>query len=229
MPTREDTSIPTGTPTDDPTLQPTTPTPTQAPVPYDCTPVDLQPCSNVTGRDVTFYERPENQTQITSKYYETKLYTEQKGYTFVASQDMVMNEAGMAFINLANYQSITVRVFNDSGLMYESDYAHDGNGDTETTGTPRGDYYTFKNLDIQLISGQEYTVVFVVHCPATKTSRAEYPLCAPHYEVYSIDDFGSAIVNVYQYGEDYEIPKDSDLYAPFISICYTPGNNTATE
>merc|ERR1719320_847365 len=154
MPTREDSSMPTASPTNDPTLRPTTPSPTQAPVPYDCTPVDLQPCSNVTGRDVTFYERSENQGQVTSNYYETKLYTEQKGYTFVASQDMVMNEAGMAFINLANYQSITVRVFNDSGMMYESDYSYGGNGITETTGTPRGDYYTFKNLDIQLISGQ---------------------------------------------------------------------------
>jgi len=223
MPTSEDTSTPTGSPTSDPTMQPITPTPTQAPVPYDCTPVDLQPCTNITGRDVIFYERSENQDQVTSNYYETKLYTEQKGYTFVASQDMVMYEAGMAFVNLASYQSITVRVFDNEDMLYESDYSYNGNGVTVTTGTPRGDYYTFKNMDVQLYSGQEYTVVFVVHCPATKTSRAEYPLCAPHYEVYSIDEFGTSTVNVYAYGEDYVRPTESDLYAPFVRICYAPG------
>jgi hypothetical protein len=226
-PTPEPTDLPTKEPSNEPSKmpssEPTTAMPTQAPVPYDCTPVDLQPCTNITGRVVTFYERDDNQTQVTSNYYETKLYTEQKGYTFVASQDMVMYEAGMAFVNLASYQSITVRVFHDSEMLYESDYSYAGNGVTITTGSPRGDYYTFRNLNVQLQSGQEYTVVFVVHCPATKSSRAEYPLCAPNYELYSIDDFGSSIENVYAYGEDYEIPTESDLYAPFISICYTPG------
>merc|ERR1719233_526012 len=223
------TGEPTPSPTFDPTSQPTTSIPTQAPVPYDCNVVDLQPCSNITVRNLTFCERPDNQNQVTSNYYETKLFTEQKGYTFVASQDMVMNEAGMAFVNLASYQSITVRVFDNSTMLYESDYSYDGNGVTVTKGTPRGDYYTFKNLNVQLLIGQEYTVVFVVHCPSTMTSRAEYPLCAPNHEVYSINEFGSSIENVYAYGEDYEIPIDSDLYAPFISICYTPGNYTGAE
>ena len=77
-------------------------------------------------------------------------------------------------------------------------------------------------MNVQLLGGQQYTVVFVVHCPATKTSRAEYPLCAPHYELYSIDDFGSSIVNVYAYGEEYRVPTESDLYAPFVRICYAP-------
>jgi len=229
-PTQYPSPAPTNTPTDEPTndptrlpsSEPTTRMPTQAPVPYDCTSVHLQPCTNITGRVVTFYERDNNQMQVHSNYYETKLYTEQKGYTFVASQDMVMNEAGMAFVNLASYQSITVRVFDNSAMLYESDYSYDGNGVTVTTGSPRGDYYTFKNLNVQLRSGEEYTVVFVVHCPATKSSRAEYPLCAPNHEVYSIDEFGSSIENVYAYGEDYEIPTESDLYAPFVIICYSP-------
>jgi len=172
---------------------------------------------------VVFYEREDNQDQVNSNYYETKLYTEQKGYTFIASESMIMYEAGMAFVNLASYQSITVRVFDENEMLYESDYAYDGNGVTVTTGTPRGDYYTFKNMNVQLLSGQEYTVVFVVHCPATMTSRAEYPLCAPNYEVYSVDNFGSSLVNVYAYGEEYEIPKESDFYAPFVRICYSPG------
>lgn len=223
VPTRSPTRDPTKAPTVNPTSQPTTGMPTQSPVTYDCNTVELQPCSSTTVRDVTFYERTDNKTQVTSSYYETKLYTEQKGYTFVASQDMIMYEAGMSFVNLASYQSITVRVFDDSSLLYESDYSYDGNGFTKTTGSPRGDYYTFRNINVQLVNGQQYTVVFVVHCPATKTSRAEYPLCAPHYEVYSIADFGTSIVNVYQYGEDNEIPTESDLYAPFISICYTLG------
>merc|ERR1719233_2208603 len=222
-PTETPTNNPTEIPTEAPTAEPSTVTPTQSPVPYECTNVELQPCTNITGRDVTFYEREDNQDQVTSNYYETKLYTEQKGYTFIASEDMVMYEAGMAFVNLASYQSITVRVFDESDMLYESDYSYDGNGFTVTTGTPRGDYYTFRNMNVQLLSGEEYTVVFVVHCPATKTSRAEYPLCAPHHEVYSIGDFGSSIVNVYAYGEEYEIPTESDLYAPFVRICYTPG------
>merc|ERR1712142_1229634 len=217
------TSNPTDIPTVAPTADPSTATPTQSPVTYICTPVDLQPCTNITGRDVTFYEREDNQDQVNSNYYETKLYTEQKGYTFTASEDMIMYEAGMAFVNLASYQSITVRVFDENEVLYESDYAYDGNGITVTTGSPRGDHYTFRNINVQLHSGQEYTVVFVVHCPATKTSRAEYPLCAPNYEPYAIDDFGSSIVNIYAYGEEYEIPTESDLYAPFITICYTPG------
>jgi len=219
-PTESPTSEPTRIPSPVPTANPTTATPTQSPVPYECTPVDLQPCTNDTYRDVTFYEREDNQTQVTSNYYETKLYTEQKGYTFVASKDMIMYEAGMAFVNLAGYQSITVRVFNDTEILYESEYSYNGNGVTVTTGTPRGDYYTFRNMNVQLRGAQQYTVAFIVHCPATKSSRAEYPLCAPHYEVYSIGDFGSSIVNVYAYGEQYEVPTESDLYAPFVRICY---------
>jgi len=222
-PTNVPTSEPTNMPSKMPSSEPTTSTPTQSPVTYDCTPVELQPCTNITGRVVTFYDRDNNQTQVTSNYYETKLYTEQKGYSFIASQDMMMYEAGMAFVNLASYQSITVRVFDDSELLYESDYSYDGHGMTVTTGTPRGDYYTFRNLNVQLRSGKKYTVVFVVHCPSTITSRAEYPLCAPNYELYSIDDFASSIENLYAYGADYVIPTDSDLYAPFVTICFTPG------
>lgn len=137
---------------------------------------------------------------------------------------MVMYEAGMAFVNLASYQSIVVRVFDSSeALLYESDYSIDGEGMTETYGSPRGDYYTFRNMNVQLSEDEEYTIVFVVHCPATKSSKAEYPLCAPHFEVYSIDNFGTGIVNVYAYGEDYSVPTESDLYAPFIRICYSDG------
>merc|ERR1711920_234604 len=217
------TDTPTQTPTEIPTAEPSTVTPTQSPAPYECINVELQPCTNITGRDVTFYERSDNQDQVTSDYYWGELDTAQKGYTFIASEDMVMYEAGMAFVNLASYQSITVRVFDDDEMLYESDYSYDGKGFTVTTGTPRGDYYTFRNMNVQLLSGEEYTLVFVVHCPATKTSRAEYPLCAPNHEVYSIDDFGASIVNVYAYGEEYELPTESDLYAPFVRICYTPG------
>jgi len=137
---------------------------------------------------------------------------------------MVMYEAGMAFVNLASYQSIVVRVFDSSDeLLFESDYSIDGMGATKTTGSPRGDYYTFRNMNVQLYQDQIYTVVFVIHCPATKTSIAVYPLCAPHFEVYSIDDFGTGTVNVYAYGEDYLVPTESDLYAPFIRICYKDG------
>jgi len=162
--------------------------------------------------------------QVNSNYYETKLYTEQKGYTFTAEKDMIMYEAGMAFVNLASYQSVTVRVFDSSATMlYESDYSISGKGETHTVGTPRGDYYTFKNMDVQLYDGQEYTIVFVIHCPATKTSRAEYPLCAPHHELYEIGDFGTGVSNVYAYGEDYILPSENDLYAPFIRICYGEG------
>jgi len=134
-----------------------------------------------------------------------------------------MYEAGMAFTNLASYQSITVRVFNSTHLLYESDYPQSGNGVTRTTGSPRGDYYTFKGMNVQLDADKEYTIVFVIHCPATKSSRAEYPLCAPHYEVYSVGDIFSALQNVYSYGEDYIVPTDTDLYAPFVRVCYSTG------
>jgi len=222
QPTEIPTENPTTTPTQTPSSHPTSENPTQSPIPYDCTTLDLQPCTNITNRLVTFYDRPENQLQVNSNYYETKLYTEQKGYTFTAAKDMVMYEAGMAFVNLASYQSITVRVFDSSEtLLYDSDYSISGQGATETTGSPRGDYYTFRNMNVQLYEDEEYTLVFVVHCPATKTSRAEYPLCAPHFEVYSIDDVGTEIVNVYAYGEDYKVPTESDLYAPLIRICYS--------
>jgi hypothetical protein len=223
-PTSTPTSNPTGQPVATPTSQPTTENPTQSPLPYECTSVDLQPCINDTNRLITFYERTENQLQVNSNYYETKLYTEQKGYVFTAKKDMVMYEAGMAFVNLASYQSITVRVFDSSEtLLFESEYSIQGLGATETIGSPRGDYYTFRNMNVQLIEDQAYTVVFVIHCPATKTSRAEYPLCAPHHEVYSIDEFGTGTVNVYAYGEDYVVPTESDLYAPFVRICYVDG------
>merc|ERR1739838_429369 len=216
-PTHPPTDVPSRNPTDAPTSAP----PTQSPVPYDCTNIDLQPCFDVTNRNVSFYERTENQQKVNSKYYETKLYTEQKGYTFTASKDMVMYEAGMSFINLAAYQTVTVRVFDSSeSLLFESEYSISGKGETHTSGTPRGDYYTFKNINVQLYHGQEYTIVFVIHCPATKASRAEYPLCAPHYELFAIDDFGTAVYNVYASGEEYIMPTQSDLYAPFIRICY---------
>jgi len=137
---------------------------------------------------------------------------------------MVMYEAGMAFVNLASYQSIVVRVFDSSSaLLFESDYSIQGKGATETTGSPRGDYYTFRNMNVQLYEDREYTVIFVVHCPATKSSKAQYPLCAPHHEVYSIDNFATGTVNVYAYGEDYLLPTETDLYAPFIRICYYDG------
>jgi len=223
-PTGSPTATPTGQPTASPTNTPTTKAPTQSPLPYDCTSVDLQPCVNISNRLVTFYERAENQLQMTSNYYETKLYTEQKGYTFTAEKDMVMYEAGMAFVNLASYQSIVVRVFDSSSaLLFESDYSIQGKGATETTGSPRGDYYTFRNMNVQLYEDGEYTVIFVVHCPATKSSKAQYPLCAPHHEVYSIDNFATGTVNVYAYGEDYLLPTETDLYAPFIRICYYDG------
>jgi hypothetical protein len=223
-PTSDPTPQPTSSPTDDPTLSPTSPPttrqPTMSPLPYQCTVIDLQPCINITDRVITFYERTENKLQMTSNYYETKLYTEQKGYNFVAEKNMVMYEAGMAFINLASYQSVTVRVFDSSTLLYESDYSLPGEGETETVGFPRGDYYTFRNMNVQLSANTEYSVVFVIHCPATKTSVARYPLCAPHHETYMIGDFGTEAVNIYAYGENYELPTESDFYAPFIRICY---------
>merc|ERR1719402_2102542 len=120
-----------------PTPQPTTASPTKSPLPYDCTDIDLQPCINTTDRVVTFYERPDNQLQMTTNYYETKLYTEQKGYSFVAEKDMVMYEAGMAFTDMGSYQSITARVFDSTGaLLYESESLA-GKGETETFGSPR--------------------------------------------------------------------------------------------
>jgi len=220
-PTDHPTLAPSNNPSKQPTVAPTYASPTQSPVPYECTDVDLQPCHNTTSRDVSFYERPDNQSQVTSNYYETKLYTEQKGYTFTAEKNMVMFEAGMAFISLASYQSVAVRVFDSSeNMLFESDYSITGKGETHTVGTPRGDYYTFKNMNVQLYEGQEYTLVFIIHCPATKYSRAEYPLCAPHYELFAINDFGTGVNNVYAYGEDYILPTESDLYAPFIRICY---------
>jgi len=226
-PSEHPTLPPTNAPSENPTKAPTTTSPpTQSPVPYDCTTIDLQPCFNVTDRNVSFYERTENQQQVNSNYYETKLYTEQKGYTFTAEKDMVLYEAGMSFINLATYQSVTVRVFDSSEtLLFESAYSISGKGETHTSGTPRGDYYNFKNMNVQLRDGEEYTIVFVIHCPATKSSRAEYPLCAPHYELFAIDDFGTKVNNVYAYGEEYILPSESDLYAPFIRICY--GDSTA--
>jgi len=225
-PSEQPTQPPTDSPSEQPTKQPTSVAPTQSPVPYSCVDVDMQPCFNITDRNVSFYERTENQTQVNSKYYETKLYTEQKGYTFIASKDMVMYEAGMSFISLASYAAVTVRVFDSSeSLLFESDYSISGKGETHTSGIPRGDYYTFKNINVQLNSGQEYTIVFVIHCPVTKASRAEYPLCAPHYELFAIDDFGTGVYNVYAYGEEYILPTQSDLYAPFIRICY--GDSTA--
>jgi len=223
-PTERPTFQPTDTPTEQPTDDPISAPPTQSPVPYDCISIDLQPCLNTTNQIVSFYERTENQMQVNSNYYETKLYTEQKGYTFTAEKDMVMYEAGMAFVNLASYQSVTVRVFDSSAsMLFGSDYSISGKGETHTVGTPRGDYYTFKNMNVQLYDGQEYTIVFVIHCPATRTSRAEYPLCAPHFELFAIDDFGTGVYNVYAYGEDYVLPSESDLYAPFIRICYGEG------
>lgn len=219
-PSDHPTRAPSNDPSKQPTGEPSSALPTQSPVPYECADVDLQPCYNTTSRDVSFYERPDNQHQVNSNYFETQLYTEQKGYAFTAEKDMIMYEAGMAFINLASYQSVTVRVFHSETILFESDYSIAGKGETHTVGTPRGDYYTFKNMNVQLHEGQEYTIVFIIHCPATKYSRAEYPLCAPHYELFAIDDFGTGVNNVYAYGEDYILPTESDFYAPFIRICY---------
>jgi len=220
VPTYDPTNSPTDEITDPPTHAPTTPTPTMSPLPYACTPIDLQPCVNISGRVITFYERELNQFQMTSSYYETKLYTEQKGYNFIAEKDMVMYEAGMAFTMLASYQTIAVRVFNSSSLIYESDYSLTGEGDTDTIGAPRGDYYTFKNMNVELKANNEYSIIFVIHCPATKTSNARYPQCAPNHEVYSINNFGSRTSNIYAYGEKYKLPTETDLYAPFVRICY---------
>lgn len=226
-PTPEPTFDPTFSPTDEitapPTDAPTTEEPTMSPLPYDCTPIDLQPCMNITDRVITFYERADHQLQMTSSYYETKLYTEQKGYNFIAQNDIVIYEAGMAFIELASYQTITVRVFDSSQLIYESDYSLTGKGVTDTIGTPRGDYYTFRNMNVELKANEEYSIVFLIHCPATKTSTAQYPLCAPHHEVYSISNFGSGTTNVYAYSENNELPTESDLYAPFVRVCYADG------
>jgi len=224
-PTPNPTSKPTTSPTYEitpaPTHVPTTLPPTMSPLPYECTSVDLQPCINITDRVITFYDRAENQLQMNSNYHETKLYTEQKGYNFIAGKDMTIHEVGMAFTSLASYQTVTARVFNSSTLLYESDYALTGMGDTDTVGIPRGDYYTFKNMNVHLYANEAYTVAFVIHCPATRTSTAHYPLCAPHHEIYNINIFGSRVLNVYAYGENYELPTQSDLYAPFVRICYT--------
>jgi len=220
-PTTDPTENPTPVPTFDPSFQPTTKNPTQSPLEYECTPLDFQPCGNIAGRVVRF-DRDTNPTQITSNYYETKLYTEQKGYSFVATENMIIYEAGMAFINLAYYQTISVRVFESSSLMYESD-SIPGNGRTEMAGSPRGDYYQIKNMNVQLIANQTYTLVFVIRCPATKTNRAEYPLCAPNFEPYSINDLATDTLNLYAYGEDYMPPTSSDLYAPFVRVCYSLG------
>jgi len=220
-PTSEPTTSPTHKNTPAPTHIPTTLPPTMSPLPYECTLVDLQPCINITDRVITFYERADNQLQMNSNYHETKLYTEQKGYNFIAEKDMTMYEVGMAFTSLASYQTVTVRVFNSSTLLYESDYVLTGKGNTDTVGIPRGDYYTFRDMRVSLSANEKYTVAFVIHCPATKTSTAHYPLCAPHHEIYSIDNFGSRVSNVYAYGENYELPTQSDLYAPFVRICYS--------
>merc|ERR550534_1416837 len=126
----------------------------------------------------------------------------------------------MAFINLASYQSLNIHIFEFIIIPSWSTYSIAGKGETHTVGTPRGDYYKFKNMNVQLHEGQEYTIVFIIHCPATKYSRAEYPLCAPHYELFTINDFGTGVNNVYAYGEDYILPTESDFYAPFIRICY---------
>jgi hypothetical protein len=218
FPTSEPTTNPTPVPSDNPSFQPTTSSPTQSPL--DCVPLDIQPCGNITGRGVHFTDRDNNRSQITSNYYETMLYTEQKGYSFVARENMVLHEAAMAFINLASYQTISVRLF-DSSLIYESDYSLSGKGITGTTGSPRGDYYKFQNINIPLLANRTYTLIFVIQCPATKTNRAEYPLCAPNYEPYSVGDFATDTVNVYAYGVDYNLPTTSDLYAPFVRVCYS--------
>jgi len=220
-PTSEPTSSPTNEITPAPTHVPTTLPPTMSPLPYECTLVDLQPCINITDRVITFYERDEDQLRMNSNYHETKLYTEQKGYNFITEKDMVLQETGMAFTRLASYQTVSVRVFNSSTRIYESGYSLRGEGDTDTVGIPRGDYYTFRNMNLTLHAMESYSVVFVIHCPATKTSTAHYPLCAPHHEIYSISEFASRVSNVYAYGEKYELPAQSDLYAPFVRICYS--------
>jgi len=220
-PSADPSENPTSVPTFHPSLQPSTDNPTQSPLEYECTPLDLQPCGNTAGRVIRF-DRDTNQSQITSNYYETKLYTEQKGYSFIPNENMIIFEAGMAFINLANYQTISVRLFESSSLIYESD-SLPGNGMTEMAGSPRGDYYMFKNMSLQLIANQSYTLAFVIHCPATMDSRAEYPLCAPNFELYSINDLATDTLNLYAYGEEYIPPIKSDFYAPFVQVCYSLG------
>merc|ERR1719464_1207601 len=98
-PSRNPTPKPTALPSSAPTNMPTTPSPTLSPVPYDCVEIDMEPCTNVTM--ITYPDRPTNQDQNNLKYWETKLYSEQKGYEFVAMDHYALREAGMAFINLA--------------------------------------------------------------------------------------------------------------------------------
>jgi hypothetical protein len=183
----------------------------------------MEPCSNWTN--VVYNDRDPPNQQQTTKYYETKLYSEQKGYSFTAQQDMVMYEAGMRFINLASYQSVTCLVYeNHSGeMIYDAGYWQDGRGMTKEVGEPRGDYYEFKKMNLQLYKGLKYTVVFIIKCPHTETMRAEYPLCAPNHETYTIKGFGDDVLNIYQYGEEQIMPTETDLYAPFVKFCYTYG------
>jgi len=217
------TSNPTTPPTPEPTDVPTTASPTQSPVPYDCIEIDMEPCTNWTEK--TYPQRDVDKDKNNLKHWETKLYSEQKGYEFVATHDYALHEAGMAFINLASFHSIHVRVFEtDSGdLLFNSTYQY-GHGMTKTVGTPRGDYYTFRNMNVQLYEGVKYSIVFVVVCPHTQTMTAEYPLCAPSWETYTIRGFATDVRNVYQYTEVMQVPTDSDLYAPRIRVCYTKGS-----
>jgi len=55
------------------------------------------------------------------RYNEARLYSEQKGYTFVPAEDTVVYQAGMRFTYLAEYQTVHLRVFDEFGtLVYQS-------------------------------------------------------------------------------------------------------------
>jgi len=85
----------------------------------------------------------------------------------------------------------------------------------------------FDELDLQLEASRRYTFTFVIVCPYTREFMAEYPLYSSLDFDYDIDGFGSGIQNVFQYQPDpsvIEMPKESDLYAPFVRLCYLHGD-----
>jgi len=162
------------------------------------------------------------------RYNEARLYSEQKGYTFVPEEDTVVYQAGMRFTNLAEYQTVHLRIFDEDGsLMYQSRKIK-GRGEASDSGPfGKSDYYMFKELGQQLLANRRYSFVFVIVCPYTREFMAEYPLYSSLDFEYGIDGFGSGIYNIFQYQPDpsvIEMPKDSDLYAPFVRICYLSGD-----
>merc|ERR1719495_1281794 len=95
--------------------------------------------------------------------------------------------------------TVHMRLFGPDGqLMYRSP-EKSGRGETDEVGAPRGDYYNFKNIAQNMLGGERYTVVFVVKCPHTESTRARIPIFSPVLDNYAIDDFGNEIYNVYQY------------------------------